>query len=61
MGGLWRFKGYKGSNGEESGAYATSCPLEGWLLAEAPLTAHTNLMDNKLIPDPFRGCNEREV
>ena len=59
--GLWRFRGYKGCNGEESGAHATQCPLEGWLLAEAPLTAHTNLMDNKLIPDPFIGCNEREV
>lgn len=59
--GLWRFKGYKGLNGEEQGAYTTSCPMDGWLLAEAPLTAHTNLMDNKLIPDPFKGCNEREV
>ncbi len=61
MTGLWRFKGYRGCNGEELGAHATQCNLEGWLLAEAPLTAHTNLMDNKLIPDPFRGCNEREV
>jgi beta-mannosidase len=61
LGGLWRFKGYKGSDGEEQRAYATDAPLEGWLLAEAPLTAHTNLMDNKLIPDPFKGCNEREV
>jgi beta-mannosidase len=59
--GLWRFKGFKGLNGEEQGAHTTSCPMEGWLLAEAPLTAHTNLMDNKLIPDPFKGCNEREV
>lgn len=59
--GLWRFKGYKGLNGEEQGAHTTTCPMEGWLLAEAPLTAHTNLMDNKLIPDPFKGCNEREV
>ncbi len=62
LGGLWRFKGFRESNGEELGAYATTnCPLEGWLLAEAPLTAHTNLMDNKLIPDPFMGCNERDV
>ena len=59
--GLWRFKGYKDQNGEEAGAHTLACPLEGWLLAEAPLTAHTNLMDNKLIPDPFKGCNEREV
>ncbi len=59
--GLWRFKGYKGANGEEMGAHTTKCSPEGWLLAEAPLTAHTNLMDNKLIPDPFKGCNEREV
>ena len=59
--GLWRFKGYKGLDGQEQGAHTTNCPLEGWLLAEAPLTAHTNLMDNKLIPDPFKGCNEREV
>ena len=59
--GLWRFKGYKDQYGEEAGAHTLACPLEGWLLAEAPLTAHTNLMDNKLIPDPFKGCNEREV
>lgn len=59
--GLWRFKGYNGLNGEEQGAYTAACPMQGWLLAEAPLTAHTNLMDHKLIPDPFKGCNEREV
>jgi len=59
--GFWRFKGFKGLNGEEQGAQRIDCPMEGWLLAEAPLTAHTNLMDNKLIPDPFKGCNEREV
>ncbi len=61
LGGFWRFKGYRGSNGEEQGAYLPEIPLEGWLQAEAPLTAHTNLMDNKLIVDPFMGCNEREV
>ena len=61
LGGVWRFRGYKNSDGEEQQAYAADEPLEGWLLAEAPLTAHTNLMDNKLIPDPFKGCNEREV
>ncbi len=61
LGGLWRFKGYKACNGEEQKAYAVDAPVEDWLLAEAPLTAHTNLLANQLIPDPFRGINEREV
>lgn len=34
--GLWRFKGYTGLNGKEQGAHTAACPLEGWLLAEAP-------------------------
>jgi beta-mannosidase len=61
LSGLWRFKGFKGCNGEEQQAYATDAAVDGWLLAEAPLTAHTNLLANRLIPDPFRGSNEREV
>jgi beta-mannosidase len=59
--GLWRFKGFKECNGEEQKAYATDTSVDDWLLAEAPLTAHTNLLANQLIPDPFRGTNEREV
>ena len=61
LSGLWSFKGFKGCDGEEQGAYLTQNKTEGWLLAEAPLTAHTNLMANKLIPDPFMGINERDV
>jgi beta-mannosidase len=61
LGGLWRFKGFKDCNGEEEKAYAIKAKVDDWLLAEAPLTAHTNLLANKLIPDPFRGTNEREV
>jgi beta-mannosidase len=59
--GLWRFKGFRECNGEEQKAYAIDTPVDDWLLAEAPLTAHTNLLANQLIPDPFRGTNEREV
>ncbi|XHH09831.1 MAG: glycoside hydrolase family 2 protein [Candidatus Bathyarchaeia archaeon] len=59
--GFWRFKGFKECNGEEQKAYATNAKVDDWLLAEAPLTAHTNLLANQLIPDPFRGLNEREV
>ncbi len=61
LGGLWRFKGFKELNGEEQKAYAIDAKVDDWLLAEAPLTAHTNLLANQLIPDPFRGNNEREV
>jgi beta-mannosidase len=61
LGGLWRFKGFRGCDGEEQGAYLTDINVDDWLLAEAPLTAHTNLLANKLIPDPFMGVNEREV
>ncbi|MCW3995047.1 MAG: glycoside hydrolase family 2 protein [Candidatus Bathyarchaeota archaeon] len=43
------------------GAYASETNVDDWLLAEAPLTAHTNLLANKVIPDPFRGVNEQEV
>jgi len=59
--GFWHFKGYKACDGEELGAHTTQCRLDDWLLAEAPLTAHTNLLNHNLIPDPFKGCNEREV
>ncbi|MCW4029355.1 MAG: hypothetical protein NWE92_06885 [Candidatus Bathyarchaeota archaeon] len=59
--GLWKFKGFKGCDGEEQKAYATQTEVDDWLLAEAPLTAHTNLLANKVIPDPFMGVNEREV
>ncbi len=59
--GLWRFKGYKECDGEEQGAYRVDLKVDDWLLAEAPLTAHTNLLANKLIPDPFVGNNERMV
>jgi beta-mannosidase len=61
LGGLWRFKGFKGCDGEEQKAYAIGLTVDDWLLAEAPLTAHTNLLANQMIPDPFRGTNEREV
>ncbi|MGD6851555.1 MAG: beta-mannosidase [Candidatus Bathyarchaeia archaeon] len=61
LGGLWRFKGFRRCDGEEQGAYRTDIEVNDWLLAEAPLTAHTNLLANKLIPDPFMGVNEREV
>ncbi len=61
LGGLWRFKGFRGCDGEDQGAYRTDIKVDDWLLAEAPLTAHTNLLANKLIPDPFMGINEREV
>jgi beta-mannosidase len=61
LSGLWKFRGFKGCDGEEQGAQLVDSKVEGWLLAEAPLTAHTNLMANKLIPDPFMGSNEREV
>jgi len=59
--GLWKFKGFRGCDGEEQGAYRTDIDVADWLLAEAPLTAHTNLLANKLIPDPFMGVNERDV
>ncbi len=61
LGGLWRFKGFRGCDGEEQGAYRTDINIDDWLLAEAPLTAHTNLLANKIIPDPFMGVNERDV
>ncbi|MGD6935023.1 MAG: glycosyl hydrolase 2 galactose-binding domain-containing protein [Candidatus Bathyarchaeia archaeon] len=61
LNGLWQFKGFKECNGEEQKAYAIDTKVNDWLLAEAPLTAHTNLLANQLIPDPFRGTNEREV
>jgi beta-mannosidase len=61
LGGLWRFKGFRGCDGEEQQAYSTETKADDWLIAEAPLTAHTNLLANKLIPDPFMGVNEREV
>jgi beta-mannosidase len=59
--GLWRFKGFKGCAGEEQKAYSPQTPQDAWLLAEAPLPAHTNLLANKVIPDPFMGINERDV
>lgn len=61
LSGLWRFKGFKECDGEEQGAYLANAKVDDWLLAEAPLTAHTNLLANQLIPDPFKGANEREV
>lgn len=61
LAGLWKFKGFKGCDGEEQGAHLAESNTDDWLLAEAPLTAHTNLLANKLIPDPFMGCNERDV
>lgn len=59
--GLWRFKGFKDCDGEEQGAHLTNLKVDDWLLAEAPLTAHTNLIANEVIPDPFKGLYEREV
>lgn len=34
---------------------------EKWLPAVVPGTIHTDLLNNKLIPDPFYGCNEKDL
>ncbi|MDP3435661.1 MAG: glycoside hydrolase family 2 protein [Bacteroidales bacterium] len=32
-----------------------------WYLADVPGTVHTDLLKNGLIPDPFYGCNEKDL
>ena len=34
---------------------------KGWLPAKVPGTVHTDLLINKLIPDPFIGANEKQL
>ena len=42
----WQFKNSKDQN---------------WLPAKVPGTVHLDLMDNKIIPDPFKDENEKKV
>ena len=59
--GLWRLKGFSDLNGEEEGAYKPDYPIEDWLTAKVPGVVHTDLIDNGVIPDPFKGLNEEAV
>jgi len=59
--GLWKLKGFPKLNGEEEGAYKPDYSTEDWLPAKVPGVVHTDLMDNKVIPDPFKGLNEEAV
>lgn len=42
----WKFKNAKENN---------------WLTASVPGTVHLDLMDNKIIPDPYKDENEKKV
>ena len=61
LNGFWRLKGFPDLNGEEEGAYKPEYPVEDWLTAKVPGVVHMDLMDNDVIPDPFRGLNEEAV
>ena len=62
LNGSWKFKGFDEGKGEELGAQRLEYDEGDWLSAKVPRAIfHIDLLDNKLIPDPFKGCNEREV
>ena len=54
-------KGFPECNGEELGAHKLQYSADGWLLAKVPGAVHTDLMVNNVIPDPFKGLNEKKV
>ncbi|MDP4209037.1 MAG: glycoside hydrolase family 2 TIM barrel-domain containing protein [Bacteroidota bacterium] len=39
----------------------TSFPVKGWLPATIPGTVLTTLLNNKLVPDPFYGMNNKKI
>ncbi|MGA9293914.1 MAG: glycoside hydrolase family 2 TIM barrel-domain containing protein [Ignavibacteriaceae bacterium] len=47
------------STGEELSK--SSFPLSGWMPATVPGTVLTTLLNNKLIPDPFYGMNNKKI
>ena len=61
LNGSWKFKGFSECNGEELGAYKLEYNGNGWLPAQVPGTVHSDLMANNVIPDPFKGLNEKAV
>lgn len=61
LNGLWRFRGYKDSNGETEGAHLPEANTVDWLPAKVPSTVHTDLMENNLIDNPFKDANEKQA
>jgi hypothetical protein len=61
LNGSWKFKGFAECNGEELRAYKLEYDDDGWLPAKVPGTVHLDLLANNVIPDPFKGLNEKKV
>ncbi len=61
LNGLWKLKGFTELDGESQKAYEPEFPTEDWFSAKVPGVVHTDLMANKVIPDPFRDLNEEAV
>jgi beta-mannosidase len=61
LNGSWKFKGFAECNGEELGAHKPEYDDGGWLPAKVPGTVHLDLLANNVIPDPFKGLNEKKV
>ena len=61
LNGSWKFEGFAECNGEELGAYKLEYDDDGWLPAKVPGTVHLDLLANNVIPDPFKGLNEKKV
>jgi beta-mannosidase len=61
LNGSWKFNGFAECNGEELGAHKPEYDDDGWLPAKVPGTVHLDLLANNVIPDPFKGLNEKKV
>ncbi len=61
LNGAWKFKGFAPGKGQESEVYKLEYDDAKWLVGKVPGTVHTDLMANKVIPDPFKDLNEKKV
>lgn len=61
LNGEWKLKGFENGKGIESGAQKLGCDDREWFLGNVPGTVHTDLIDSKVIPDPFKDLNEKKV
>jgi len=59
--GFWRLKGFPDLKGMKEGAYKPNYPIKDWMRARVPGVVHIDLIDNGVIPDPFKGLNEEAV
>jgi len=56
LSGTWKFKA-----AGTKGALPSGPRTRRWMTGQVPGTVHTDLMANKVIPDPFRRTNENDV